>query len=161
MLSFSLLTSCTKPTAENGESITEIIEEKNSGPLNEPCITTETLSTWSIILPINGSGSDKIILNNTQALRTMAYFGNVRPLQNEIRCRHSARRVTILKGDNHKSDFQRVGFASQLLIEEEWVVSMYHPTPEYPDNFIVYNINTKEWFRYDHSEEDFVAGTGD
>ena len=114
------------------------------------CIITETLSDWTIQLPINGSGSEKLVINNTDALRTMAYTGNTSPLRNEYRCRYEVRSVNILR-TGHASDINNIGFAGQLQIED-WIFAMYHPN-NFPDHFIVYNVNTQEWFRYDHSDE--------
>ena len=115
------------------------------------CIITETLSDWTIQLPINGSGSEKLVINNTDALRTMAYTGATGALRAEVRCRYEVQNVNILR-TGHESDINSIGFAGQLQIED-WIFAMYHPV-HFADHFIVYNVNTQEWFRYDHSDED-------
>ena len=125
----------------------------------DPCVATEVLSNWMIQLPIRQSGSDKLIILNTQALRTLAYTGQTGPLQREVRCRYITKNVNILQ-TGHASDVNDVGFAGQLQIED-WIFAMYHPV-NYPDHFIVYNVDTKEWFRYDHSQEEAISqGNGD
>ena len=98
---------------------------------------------------------------NTPGLRAMAYTGNINTLRNELACYgYSSRTVNILK-TGHKSDINQIGFAPQLLVEDEWIVAMFHPN-NFPDHFIIYNVNTKEWFRYDHSEAGiYLQGTGD
>ena len=116
---------------------------------------------WTIQVPLQSSGSDKLIFRNTPGLRAMAYTGNINTLRNELACYgYSSRTVNILK-TGHKSDINQIGFAPQLLIEGEWIVAMYHPN-NFPDHFIIYNIDTKEWFRYDHSEQEiYLQGSGD
>lgn len=98
---------------------------------------------------------------DTEALRTLAYSGGTVQLREELRCMYDTEYVNLLElpqsatSDPHPSDTENVGFAGELRIED-WVFSMYHPTQDYPDNFIVININTQEWFRYDHSREEII-----
>ena len=145
---------CSKedPVEVTGEAVVVDGDLMFVPPGSDPnaCIITETLSDWTIQLPINGSGSEKLVIDNTDALRTMAYTGNTSPLRNEYRCRYDVRSVNVLR-TGHASDINNIGFAGQLQIED-WIFAMYHPN-NFPDHFIVYNVNTQEWFRYDHSDE--------
>jgi len=147
---------CTKTTP-----VEELLEFPE--PTSEvSCIDEiQIIDNWTIEVPLQSSGSNKLFLRNTTGLRTMAYTGNTNTLRNELECYgYSARSVNILK-TGHKSDINQIGFAPQLLIEDEWIVAMFHPN-NFPDHFIVYNVNTKEWFRYDHSDRDiYIQGTGD
>ena len=142
----------------------DIIKEKNSGPLNggapdTMCDDPETLSDWTIRFPIEGSGGEELIVKNTQALRTMAYTGSIGDLRNQLGCDYNVSSVNVLK-TGHKSDINLIGFASQLQVEE-YIFAMYHPV-NFPDHFIVYNTLTKEWWRYDHSDEaTYLKGQGD
>ncbi len=134
------------------------VEGTNAGA-DETCEVTNILSPWTLQFPIRGSGDNKLTLKNTEALRTMARDGNTRPLRNEIRCLYETSNVNILRR-GHKSDINRIGFASQLLVEN-WIIAMYHPN-NYPDHFIVYNVDTKQCFRLDHSDEYiYLEGSGD
>ena len=149
--------SCTKedPVQVTGEAVVDEMTGElmfvPPGSDSNACIITETISDWTIQLPINGSGSEKLVINNTDALRTMAYTGNTSALRNEYRCRYEVMSVNVLR-TGHESDINNIGFAGQLQIED-WIFAMYHPN-NFPDHFIVYNVNTQEWFRYDHSDED-------
>ena len=153
-LAMLLLIGCSKedPVEVTGEAVVVDGDLMFVPPGSDPnaCIITETLSDWTIQLPINGSGSEKLVINNTDALRTMAYTGNTSALRNEYRCRYDVRSVNVLR-TGHESDINNIGFAGQLQIED-WIFAMYHPN-NFPDHFIVYNVNTQEWFRYDHSDE--------
>ena len=148
--------SCTKEA--DVEVVRHVVVDPATGmdmtviPGSDPnaCVLTQTLSDWTIQLPINGSGSEKLVINNTDALRTMARSGATGALRAEVRCRYEVQNVNILR-TGHASDINNIGFAGQLQIED-WIFSMFHPV-HYDDHFLVYNVNTREWFRYDHSEE--------
>ncbi len=118
--------------------------------------SVDVLSGWTIALPIDGSGSEKVIIRHTPALRTMARTGNINPLKEEL----GGSRNDILN-TGHKSDINRIGFAPQLHVEH-YIIAMYHPN-NYPDHFIIYNIDTKEWTRYEegNSPTVYLSGTGD
>ena len=132
---------------------------KETGNFGTPNITNEeqpmvdTISGWTLALAIDGSGHDKIILRHTQALRTMARTGSITDLRKEI----GGKRNDILR-TGHKSDINNIGFAPQLHVEH-YIIAMYHPN-NYPDHFIVYNINTKDWTRYEEGGSPTVYLTG-
>ena len=152
LLALVLLARCSK---ENMETI-------DSVDLMEVCSVTPRIigSNWVLPLAIDGSGHDKVILRHTQALRTMARRGNTTPLYNEL-CEYNRENgVQVLK-TGHKSDINRIGFATQLRVEH-YIIAMYHPN-NYPDHFIIYNELTKDWTRYaeGNSPEVYLTGNGD
>ena len=150
-----LAKSCSKP---------EDIGTPSGSVIDENGVTVQVFSSWTEVLPINGSGDDKIILRHTEALRTMARTGAISYLEDEL-SKHDTERVNILK-TGHQSDFNRIGFAPQLRVEN-YIIAMYHPN-HYPDHFIVYNIDTKEWTRWEEGKTTndgmpavYLTGTGD
>ncbi len=133
-------------------------------PIINNCNNSKIISTWIELLPINNSGSDKVTLRHTEALRTMARTGGITALRDEL-CKHSPTSVNILKR-GHKSDINNIGFAPQLLVEH-YIIAMYHPN-HYPDHFIVYDTLTKEWTRWEEGKNSeagfptvYLTGTGD
>ena len=77
---------------------------------------------------------------------TMARFGGVTPLMEEIGGKHVAGRIPT--GNQLGDDPEGAGYANQLEVDG-YIIAMYHPTPTYPDNFIVYRPATQQWWRYD------------
>ena len=123
------------------------------------CDDPDTLSDqiWDLDL----DGGNKVILRHTQALRTMARTGNINPLKAEL-CNYSTKTTRHLK-TGHISDINRIGFAPQLEIEGKWIVAMYHPN-NYPDHFIIYNLDTKDWERWEENGTNpriYSKGNGD
>ena len=119
---------------------------------NEPIVkpTTHSCGTQKIISDFIWDldfGVNKIIIEHTDALRTMARTGNINPLQKQL-CNWSTSRVSILQ-TGHISDINNVGFAPQLRVEN-YIIAMYHPN-NYPDHFIIYNIDTKAWVRWEEN----------
>ena len=146
MLCALSLTSCTKEADVKVVTIT-------TGPSGPVCDHEILGEPFIPQLPLSGSGDRKLVLLNSRGLKTMAYTGSVNQLRAELEClEYETDRVNILR-NGHVSDINRIGFASQLLIENEWLVAMYHPN-NFPDHFIIYNVITEEWFRYDHSDQD-------
>ena len=158
----AMITSCSKPSEKDfgcpcGPAI--LPPPPQPIPAAMDVCDPELLSPWVIQLSIDGSGDNKLIIKNTNALRTMAYTGAVGPLDTELSCNYSTSRGGPLRL-GHKSDVNRIGFASQLKVEH-YIIAMYHPN-NYPDHFIIYNLNNQEWWRYDHSSEEvWLSGTGD
>lgn len=151
LLALVALVSCNKP--DELVTFPQIIK-------GVECQVTQELSGWSLSLPIDGSGDNKVLLKHTEALRTMARTGNTRPLNNEL-CNYMTQNgVNVLK-TGHKSDINRIGFATQLRVEH-YIIAMYHPN-NYPDHFIIYDELTKEWWRYaeGNSPEIYLQGSGD
>ena len=102
----------------------------------------------------------KIIIEHTEALRKMARTGNINDLQKQL-CKWGTGRVSTLK-TGHKSDINNIGFAPQLRVEN-YIIAMYHPN-NYPDHFIIYNIDTKDWERWEENGTNpriYLTGNGD
>ena len=128
LLSLSL-TSCKKDDINTSDCI----RYEGITPLND----------WSFYV------GDSLTILNTSGLRSMAYSGSHTLLQDEL-CRVGVspeKRIPSGLGD----DFEEVSYASQVQYGR-WVIAMYHPTREYPDNFITYNVDDGSWVRWDHSE---------
>ena len=115
---------------------------------------SSTISNWILQLPIDGSGSEKVILLHTPALRTMARSGNVNPLREEMDARgyNTSTGGPLRRG--HVSDYNNIGFAQQLQVEH-YIIAMYHPD-NYPDHFIVYNLNDESWTRWEEGNHPMV-----
>ena len=113
------------------------------------CNDPATLSdfTWELDL----EGGDKIILRHTQALRTMARSGNVNDLMREL-CNVKTKRTSILKRGN-RPDRNNIGYASQLEVQNRYVISMFHPN-NYPDHFLIYDKVTEDWERWEENGTD-------
>ena len=139
LLSLSL-TSCSKPEPLGGT-----IDPVDNGIIK--CATSTVRSGWTLTLPVNNSGMIKLILKHTDALRTMARTGNVTALQDEL-CNYETQRGVRILTD--QGDINRIGFAPQLRVEN-YVIAMYHPN-NYPDHFIVYNIDDGSWTRYEEGQ---------
>ena len=148
MLVLMLVASCTKQDLGTPDQFTTVIDETGRQVTDRH----ETFSNWTIGLPIAGSGSEKVILTHTQALRTMARSGNVSPLREEMRERGyetstgGDRLPNDTSIDPHESDINNVGFASELQVEH-YLIAMFH-FDNYPDHFIVINLNDNSWTRY-------------
>ncbi len=143
------MASCSK------DPITEYVPIKGS---EVSCGTQEVLSDF--IWDLELEGGDKIIIQHTQSLRKMARTGNVNDLQKQL-CKWNTGRTGYLK-TGHKSDINNIGFASQLVVEN-YIIAMYHPN-NYPDHFIIYNMDTKEWVRWEENGTNpriYLEGNGD
>ena len=150
MLVLMLVASCTKEDLGTPDQFTTVIDETGRQVTDRH----ETFSNWTIGLPIAGSGSEKVWLTHTAALRRMARTGAVGDLQDEMRDRgYSTGNGGPLR-TGHASDINRVGFASQLQVEH-YIIAMYHPN-NYPDHFIVYNLNDESWTRWEEGNHPMI-----
>ena len=82
----------------------------------------------------------------THGLWTMAVTGSISSLQSETG--GSSTSGQIPTGNQLGDDPEGAGYASQMLLGG-YVYAMYHPTGAAPDHFIVYHIDTGDWWRYD------------
>lgn len=108
----------------------------------ETCDTTgiPTVSDWTFPL---GNGN---FLRHTAGLTEMALTGNHGVLNNE-QCNtatHEFRVPTEIRDDH---DIYDVGLATQR-VYGNFVVAMYHPIPQAPDHFIVYNHTNGDWVHW-------------
>ena len=143
ILSSLILTQCEKDEVMSGRDGTRTSITK------DVCDSPSTLSdhTWELDL----EGGDKIILRHTQALRTMARSGNVNDLMREL-CNVKTKRTSILKRGN-RPDRNNIGYASQLEVQNRYVISMFHPN-NYPDHFLIYDKVTEDWERWEENGTD-------
>ncbi len=128
-------------------------------PTNESCGTQILLSDhiWEMSLD-NG---DKIIMQHTEAVRKMARTGNTNDLHKQM-CNWNPKPTSFLK-TGHKSDINRIGFAPQLEVGMRYIIAMYHPN-NYPDHFIIYDKETKDWTRWEENGRNpriYSKGNGD
>lgn len=99
----------------------------------------ELLSPWEKDL---GAG---FTLYHTPGLHQMALTGSVVRL-NEEYCGIGELGKVI--PPNLGDDFESVGYAPVVTFNN-WRIAMYHPTPAYPDNWILYNPILNYWERWD------------
>ena len=106
-------------------------------------------------------GGDKIIMTHTTAVRRMARTGAPGDLRKQL-CNYKWKPTSYLK-TGHKSDINNIGFATQTEFEGRWIIAMYHPN-NYPDHFIIYDKDTKDWVRWEEnglSPRVYSKGNGD
>ena len=152
ILSSLILTQCEKDEVTNDRDGTRTSITK------DVCDSPSTLSdhTWELDL----EGGNKLILRHTRALRTMARTGSVNDLMSEL-CRVKTKRTGILRTGN-AADVNNIGYASQLEIENRWVISMFHPN-NYPDHFLIYDKVSEDWERWEEngtSPRIYIKGNG-
>ena len=82
----------------------------------------------------------------THGLWNMAVTGSVAALKSETGGKSTSGQIPT--GNQLGDDPEGAGYASQMLLDG-YVYAMYHPTSGAPDHFIVYHINTGNWWRYD------------
>lgn len=90
---------------------------------------------------------------HTAGLETMALSGSISGLLAEYCDVSNAKPGESLQsqyGKDHPSDHERVTFASTFEYDGYWG-AMYHPTSKYPDNFLMVDIDSGNWYRYDLS----------
>ena len=131
-----LVASCTKPTVDEDR---HLFRPLDGGP---PVTWAKGQPCYGMAIDVEGP-----IDTYTYAVWQMAVTGATGPLQDEIGGERGGQIPGGL-GDDPEGD----GYASRLTVDG-YIIAMYHPNT-YPDHFIVYHIDTGNYWRYDlgHNE---------
>ncbi len=149
MLLLSSLTSCSKDEVvqlPTDECVLNPNIEKCNPPINNGCLNSEVISSYIWLLPIDGSGAEKVEIRHTLALRNMAWNGVISDLNQQL-CEYDTELSVNVLVDGLSYDADEIGFAGQLRVEH-YVIAMYHPRKGFNDHFIIYNLNNREWERW-------------
>ena len=131
--------SCSKPTMDDNGSFPRTSGESSAWNKGAECYNTSI----DIAGPID---------TYTYGLWNMSVNGGTGDLQGETG--GSSTSGQIPTGNQLGDDPEGAGYASQMLLGG-YVYAMYHPTGAAPDHFIVYHVDSGDWWRYDigHNEQ--------